>query len=327
LIEPALWHWLAFIGFVLAMLVLDLLVLSRAGHQPTFRESLCWTAFWTGLAIGFDALIWWSAGTEAAVRFLTGYLVEWSLSLDNVFVFLVIFAYFRVPREHQHWVLFWGILGAVVMRLIFVLAGMELIAAAEWVLPLLGGLIVYLGVKLAIHKELEVHPDKNLVLRIARKTLRVVEEDHGSRFFMRDSEGRWAVTPLLLVLLVIESADLVFALDSVPAIFGITRDPFIVFSSNILAILGLRALYFLLAGIIDRFRYINYGISAVLVFVGIKMIADYAGKRLGWIEPNGELIPYWASLLVIAGFLTIAIAASLLIRPAIAETSSSDAAR
>jgi tellurite resistance protein TerC len=327
LIEPALWHWLAFIGFVLAMLVLDLLVLSRAGREPTFRESLCWTAFWTGLAIGFDALIWWSAGTEAAVRFLTGYLVEWSLSLDNVFVFLVIFAYFRVPREHQHWVLFWGILGAIVMRLIFVLAGMELIAAAEWVLPLLGVLIVYLGVKLAIHKELEVHPDKNLVLRIARRTLRVVEQDHGSRFFMRDSEGRWAVTPLLLVLLVIESADLVFALDSVPAIFGITRDPFIVFSSNILAVLGLRALYFLLAGIIDRFRYINYGISAVLVFVGIKMIADYAGKRLGWIEPNGELIPYWASLLVIAGFLAIAIAASLLIRPAIAETSSSDAAR
>ena len=327
MIEPALWHWLAFIGFVLAMLVLDLLVLSRAGRQPTFRESLCWTAFWTGLAIGFDALIWWSAGTEAAVRFLTGYLVEWSLSLDNVFVFLVIFAYFRVPREHQHWVLFWGILGAIVMRLVFVLAGMELIAAAEWVLPLLGILIVYLGVKLAIHKELEVHPDKNLVLRVARRTLRVVEDDHGSRFFMRDSEGRWAVTPLLLVLLVIESADLVFALDSVPAIFGITRDPFIVFSSNILAILGLRALYFLLAGIIDRFRYINYGISAVLVFVGIKMIADYAGKRLGWIEPNGELIPYWASLLVIAGFLAIAIAASLMIRPASAETSSSDAAR
>ena len=327
MIEPALWHWLAFIGFVLAMLVLDLLVLSRGGREPTFRESLCWTAFWTGLAIAFDALIWWSAGTEAAVRFLTGYLVEWSLSLDNVFVFLVIFAYFRVPREHQHKVLFWGILGAVVMRLIFVLAGMELIAAAEWVLPLLGVLIVYLGVKLAIHKELEVHPDKNLVLRVARKTLRVVEEDHGSRFFMRDSEGRWAVTPLLLVLLVIESADLVFALDSVPAIFGITRDPFIVFSSNILAILGLRALYFLLAGIIDRFRYINYGISAVLVFVGIKMIADYAGKRLRWIEPHGELIPYWASLLVIAGFLTIAIAASLLFRPAIGKTSSSDEAR
>jgi tellurite resistance protein TerC len=326
-----LWHWLAFVGFVLAMLALDLLVLSRAQgasrREPTFRESLCWTAFWTGLAIGFDALIWWSAGTEAAVRFLTGYLVEWSLSLDNVFVFLVIFAYFRVPREHQHKVLFWGILGAVVMRLIFVLAGMELIAAAEWVLPLLGVLIVYLGVKLAIQKELEVHPDKNLVLRVARRTLRVAEEAHGSRFFMRNSEGRWAVTPLLLVLLVIESADLVFALDSVPAIFGITRDPFIVFSSNILAILGLRALYFLLAGMIDRFRYINYGISAVLVFVGIKMIADYGGKRLGWIEPNGELIPYWASLLVIAVLLTTAIAASLVIRPAIGKTSSSDEAR
>ncbi len=327
MIEPALWHWIAFVGFVLAMLVLDLLVLSRVGREPTFRESLAWTMFWTGLAIAFDGLIWYSAGTEAAVRFLTGYLIEWSLSLDNVFVFLVIFAYFRVPREHQHWVLFWGILGAIVMRLVFVLAGMELIAAAEWVLPLLGVLIVYLGVKLAIHKELDVHPEKNIVLRLARKTFRVVEDGYGSRFFMRDAAGRWAVTPLLLVLLVIESADLVFALDSVPAIFGITRDPFIVFSSNILAILGLRALYFLLAGMIDRFRYINYGISAVLVFVGVKMVAEYAAKHLGWIKADHELVPYWASLVVIACCLAVAIVASLMIRPAKVETTTSEAVR
>jgi tellurite resistance protein TerC len=327
LIEPALWHWIAFVGFVLAMLILDLLVLSRVGREPTFRESLLWTVFWTGLAIAFGGLIWYAAGTEAGIRFLTGYLVEWSLSLDNVFVFLVIFAYFRVPREHQHWVLFWGILGAIVMRLVFVLAGMELIAAAEWVLPLLGVLIVYLGVKLAIHKEVDVHPEKNLVLRAARKMFRVAEGDHGSRFFMRDAEGRWAVTPLLLVLLVIESADLVFALDSVPAIFGVARDPFIVFSSNILAILGLRALYFLLAGMIDRFRFISYGISAVLIFVGLKMIGDYAAKHFGWIKADHELIPYWASLIVIATFLAIAIAASLLIRPAAAQAPSSNAAR
>ena len=327
MIETALWHWIAFVGFVLAMLLLDLLVLSRVGREPTFRESLGWTVFWTGLAIAFAALIWVSAGAEPAVRFVTGYLVEWSLSLDNVFVFLVIFAYFRVPREHQHWVLFWGILGAIVMRLVFVLAGMELIAAAEWVLPLLGVLIIYLGVKLAIQKELDVHPEKNIVLRLARKMFRVVEDGYGSKFFMRDAEGRRAVTPLLMVLLVIESADLVFALDSVPAIFGITRDPFIVFSSNILAILGLRALYFLLAGMIDRFRFINYGISAVLVFVGFKMIAEYAAKHFGWIGAGDELVPYWASLAVIACCLGVSMAVSLMIRPAKVETSANEAAR
>jgi tellurite resistance protein TerC len=315
MIEPALWHWIAFIGFVLAMLALDLLVISRGGHEPTFRESLAWTAFWTGLALGFNGLIWYGSGAEAAARFLTGYLVEWSLSLDNVFVFLVIFGYFGVPRMYQHRVLFWGILGAIVMRLIFVVAGMELISRAEWVLPLFGLLIVYLGVKLAIHREPEVHPDKNIVLRLARRVFRVAQDAPGPRFFVRDSMGRWQVTPLFLVLLVIESADVVFAFDSVPAIFGITRDPFIVFTSNILAILGLRALYFLLARVIDRFRYVNYGISAVLVFVGIKMIAEFTAKHFGWIKPETELIPYWASLCAIGGLLSISIAASLMIRP------------
>jgi tellurite resistance protein TerC len=315
LIEPALWHWIAFIGFVLAMLALDLMVLSRGGHEPTFRESLALTAFWTGLALAFNGLIWYAAGTKAAVQFLTGYLIEWSLSLDNVFVFLVIFGYFGVPRKYQHRVLFWGILGAIAMRLVFVVAGMELIKHAEWVMPLFGLLIVYLGVKLAIHSEPEVHPDKNILLRLARRVFRVASEAHGPSFFVRDAEGRRAVTPLFLVLLVIESADLVFAFDSVPAIFGITRDPFIVFTSNILAILGLRALYFMLAGMIDRFHYVNYGISAVLVFVGVKMIGDFAAKHFAWIKPEEELIPYWASLCVIGGLLAISIAASLMIRP------------
>ena len=327
MIEPALWHWIAFIGFVLAMLALDLMVLSRGGHEPTFRESLAWTAFWTGLAIVFNGLIWYGAGTEAAARFLTGYLVEWSLSLDNVFVFLVIFGYFGVPRAHQHRVLFWGIMGAIVMRLIFVLVGMELIARAEWVLPLFGVLIVYLGLKLAIQKEPDVHPEKNIVLRLARRLFRIAEHDQGGRFFVRDTAGRRLATPLFLVLLVIESADVVFAFDSVPAIFGITTDPFIVFSSNILAILGLRALYFLLAGVIDRFRYVNYGISAVLVFVGAKMIGEFAAKHFGWIKPNEELIPYWGSLCVIAGLLAISIAASLMIRPTNAKPPPSNSAR
>ncbi|HEV3417410.1 MAG TPA: TerC family protein [Pirellulales bacterium] len=327
MLQPALWHWIAFIGFILAMLAFDLLVLSRGGHEPTFRESLGWTAFWTGLAIGFNGLIWYAAGVEAAARFLAGYLVEWSLSLDNVFVFIVIFAYFQVPREHQHRVLFWGILGAIVMRMVFVVVGMELIAAADWVLPLFGMVIIYLGAKLAIQGEPKVEPERNLVLRAARRVFRVAEGDHGGRFFVRDEAGRRRATSLFLVLLAIESADVVFAFDSVPAIFGVARDPFLVFSSNVLAILGLRALYFLLSGLIDRFRHINYGISAVLVFVGIKMIADYAAKRFGWIAPDRELVPYWAALAVITTLLVISIAISLLVRPTDSESPPTDPAR
>ncbi|HEV2973061.1 MAG TPA: TerC family protein [Pirellulales bacterium] len=327
MLQPALWHWIAFVGFILAMLAFDLLVLSRGAHEPTFRQSVGWAAFWTGLAISFNGLIWYAAGVEAAARFLAGYLVEWSLSLDNVFVFIVIFAYFQVPRGHQHRVLFWGILGAIVMRLLFVVAGMELIAAADWVLPLFGVLIVYLGVKLAAQGEPQVEPERNLVLRAARRVFRVAQGDHGGRFFVRDEAGRRRATALFLVLLVIESADVVFAFDSVPAIFGVARDPFLVFSSNVLAILGLRALYFLLSGVINRFRHINYGISAVLVFVGITMIADYAAKRFGWIVPDRELIPYWASLAAIAGILVVSIAASLWPRPTNHQSPPIDPAR
>jgi tellurite resistance protein TerC len=315
MIEPALWHWLAFIGFVLVMLALDLVVFSRGEHEPTFRASLGFTMFWTGLAVLFDGLIWLAAGHEAAARFLAGYLVEWSLSLDNVFVFLVIFGYFGIPRKYQHRVLFWGILGAIVMRLVFVVVGTALFSRFEWLLPLFGVLIVYLGVKLAIQREPDVDPDKNIVLRLARRFLHVTTDEDGSRFVVRDAAGRLAVTPLFLVLLVIESADVVFAFDSVPAIFGISRDPFIVFSSNILAILGLRALYFMLAGMIDRFRYVNYGISAILIFVGAKMIGDFVAKHFGWIRPESELVPYWLSLIVIAGLLAASIAVSLLFRP------------
>jgi tellurite resistance protein TerC len=319
MIEPALWHWLAFIGFVLAMLALDLVVLSRGEHEPTFRASLGFTAFWTGLAIAFDGLIWFAAGHEAAARFLAGYLVEWSLSLDNVFVFLVIFGYFGVPRKHQHRVLFWGILGAIVMRLVFVVLGTALFSRFEWLLPLFGVLIIYLGVKLAIHREPQIDPDMNFVLRAARRFFRIATGDHGSRFVVRDTSERLEVTTLFLVLLVIESADVVFAFDSVPAIFGISRDPFIVFSSNILAILGLRALYFMLAGMIDRFRYVTYGISAILVFVGAKMIGDFAAKHFGWIRPEAELVPYWLSLAVIAALLVVSMAASFFIQPAKAK--------
>ncbi len=320
LIEPALWHWIAFVVFIAVMLAVDLLLVSRTAQEPTFRESLFWTAVWIGMALAFNVAIWWMAGMgpkgiEAAARFLTGYLIELSLSLDNVFVFVVIFSFFKVERQNQRGVLFWGILGAVVMRLIFVVVGIQLIHYFTWVLPLMGLVIVYLGAQLAMHKEPNINPDKNLLLRLGRRWLPMAEGEHPDRFFVRGSNGRRQVTTLFLVLLVIESVDVVFALDSVPAIFGVTQDPFIVFSSNVLAILGLRSLYFLLAGFLDRFQYINYGISAVLVFIGATMALDFPAKRFGWIEAEHELVPYSVSLLTVVTLLAASIGASLMWAP------------
>jgi tellurite resistance protein TerC len=351
--QPAIWHWWAFVGFVLAMLAIDLAAARRRTGSMTAREAIAWTAFWTGLALGFAGLIWWGAGIEPAARFLTGYLIEWSLSLDNIFVFVVIFATFRTPREHQHRVLFWGVLGAIVMRLAFVLAGMALIKQFEWVMPLLGVLIVVVAIRLALHGEPHVDPSKNILVRLARRLFSISDEPntavaglptvppapteglpiapgdlrsgewHGQRpatatspvttttapatthgkFFVRGADGRRRATTLFLTLLAIEGIDLLFAIDSVPAIFGVTSDPFLVFSSNIMAILGLRSLYFLLAGLMDRFRYLNYGISAVLLFVGGKMIAEEVAKRAGWIPHDHELVPYWVSLCVVVGLI------------------------
>ena len=250
-----------------------------------------------------------AAGREAALAFLTGYVVEWSLSMDNVFVFAVIFRFFQVPPQYQYRVLFWGILGAIVLRLGFVLAGVQLIRHFDWVLPLFGLLLVYTAAKLAVHAESEVQPEKNVVLRFARRWLPVSRgghREHGHAFFVRQA-GRFCITPLFLVLLVVESSDIVFAVDSVPAVLGITTDPFVVFTSNVFAILGLRALYFLLAGAIETFRYLHYGLAAVLGFVGLSMIADYFFVP----QPGGHLIPTWAKLLVIAAALGVSIAASI----------------
>jgi len=301
-IEPAIWHWWAFVGFVLAMLAIDLAAARRRTGQMTAREAIRWTAFWTGLAVAFAGLIWWGAGVEPAARFLTGYLIEWSLSLDNIFVFVVIFATFGTPPEHQHRVLFWGVLGAIVMRLVFVLAGMALIQHFTWVMPVLGALIVVVAIRLALHGEPHVDPSKNILVRLARRLFPVSDEP-SPKFFVRGEDGKRRATTLFLTLLAIESIDLLFAIDSVPAIFGVTSDPFLVFTSNIMAILGLRSLYFLLAGLMDRFRYLNYGISAVLLFVGGKMIAEEVAKRAGWIPHDHELVPYWVSLCVVVGLI------------------------
>ncbi len=309
--QNGLLPWVVFAVLVSGLLALDLLVFHRRSHTPSLRESAGWSVFWIALALVFNGLVWsWGQVThgdsKAGTEFLAAYLVEKSLSMDNLFVFAVIFRFFQVPLRFQYRVLFWGILGAVFLRLAFILAGVELIRRFEVMLMIFGAFLVYTGIKLALAHDSEVHPENNFLLRTARRFLRVTREDHGQGFFAREA-GRWCITPLFLVLLVIESTDVLFAVDSVPAVLGITHDPFIAFSSNVFAILGLRALYFLLAGVIDLFRYLAYGLSAVLVFVGMKMIAEY------WIAREGtHLVPAWVSLAVIALLLGLAIGASVI---------------
>jgi len=301
-LQPTLGHWLAFGLFVIVLLVLDLVVFHRDSHEPTLRESAFWTVIWCSIALGFNALVWWWRGPVTGIEFLTGYLVEWSLSMDNVFVFAVIFGFFGVPLKYQYRVLFWGILGAIVMRLAFILLGTALLERFHWVMWIFGAFLIYTGIKLAMHTGSEVNPEKNLLMRIAKRLFPMAQESHGQKFFVVEN-GRRCITPLFLVLLVVESTDVLFAVDSVPAIFGITKDPFIVFTSNIFAILGLRALYFLLAGVMDLFRYLNYGLSAVLVFVGAKMVGEF------W--TGGQLVTPSVSLVAILALLGVSIVASL----------------
>lgn len=303
--EVLLWHWFAFGGLVVVLLTLDLVVFHRYDHAPSLGESALWTVFWIGLGVLFNVWMWWWRGDEAGILFLTGFLVEKSLSLDNIFVFVVIFRFFRVPLKYQYRVLFWGVLGAIVLRLVFILAGIELIHRFEWVMPAFGLFLVYTAYKLAAHADAEVHPENNIVLRWARRMFRVTRGDHrehGHNFFARE-DGHWAVTPMFLVLIVIESTDVIFAIDSVPAIIGITHDRFIAFTSNIFAILGLRALYFLLAGVVEMFRYLHYGLAAVLGFVGLKMLGHYWAPELA--------PPPLISLGIIASLLVVSIVASV----------------
>ncbi|MBN1394622.1 MAG: TerC family protein [Pirellulales bacterium] len=307
--DAVVWEWIIFAVIVVVLLALDLLVFHRRDHVPTLSESTWWTVFWIGVGLAFNALFWLREGHEAGVQFLTAYLIEKSLSMDNIFVFVVIFRFFAVPLMYQYRVLFWGILGAIFMRLAFILAGVELIERFSWVEPLFGAFLIYTAYKLARHSGAEVHPENNPVLRLARRVFRVSQGDHrqhGHAFFVREA-GRRCITPMFLTLLVIESTDVLFAVDSVPAVLCITTDRFIAFSSNVFAILGLRALFFLLAGMVERFRYIHYGLAAVLGFVGLKMIAKYFLEY--------ELAP-WVSLLAVAGLLAISIVVSLMVKPA-----------
>jgi tellurite resistance protein TerC len=291
--------WAGFLAFVLFMLALDLGVFRRRSKEVSPREALVWSLVWIGLALAFNGAIYAWFGPARALEYLTGYLIEKALSVDNLFVFAVIFSYFSVKPELQHRVLFWGILGALVMRAVFIVAGGALLQAFHWTIYLFGGLLLVTGVKLLRQKEGDLHPERNPVVRLIARAFPVNASGSGERFFVRQA-GRWAITPLFLALVTVEVSDLVFAVDSIPAIFAITTDPFIVFTSNIFAILGLRSLYFLLAGMIGRFRYLNVGLAAVLIFVGAKMML------MEWIR-----VPIWLSLSVVAGLLTISVVASI----------------
>ncbi|HTL70003.1 MAG TPA: TerC family protein [Candidatus Eisenbacteria bacterium] len=298
--DPSLWKWIGFFTFVLAMLALDVCVFHRRPHEVRYREAIGWTVVWVALAMGFNTLIYFYRGRTPALEFFAGYLVEESLSVDNLFVFLLIFRYFGVRSEFQHDVLFWGILGAIVFRGIFIGAGVALIHRFDWLTYVFGAFLVYTGCKLAFEEEKEVHPDTNPVLRAVRRFIPVTQTDEGNKFFVTRDKRLFA-TPLFIVLVMVETTDIIFAVDSVPAVLAVTRDPFIVYTSNVFAILGLRSLYFVLAGLLEKFHYLNYGLSVVLSFVGVKMLIEHHYK-----------IPIHVSLAVIAGVLAVSIAASLI---------------
>ena len=265
--------WGGFVVVVLFFLALDLGVFQKESHTPTFREALLKCGFWVCVAGAFNLVVYYEFGTEKALEFLAGYIIEQALSIDNVFVFIILFSYFKVPEQYQHRVLFYGILGAIVMRALFVVLGAELLANFHWMTYVFGLILIVSGIKLAFGKSGEMDPSHNPFLRIFRAAVRVTPEYHGERFFIR-SDKQWMATPLCLVLVAIEITDVVFALDSVPAVFAISKDPFIVFSSNICAILGLRAYFFLLSGAIQKIVYLKTGLALILSFVGIKMLAS-----------------------------------------------------
>ena len=298
--DSQLFLWVIFNVFVLGILALDLLVLHRKAHAVSLREAAAWSCAWVSLALVFCLGVYFVRGGEKALEFLTGYVIEWSLSVDNLFVFLVIFSYFAVPAIYQHRVLFWGILGALVLRATFIATGAALLAKFHWMIYVFGGFLIFTGIKLLFAGDEKIEPEKNPAVRLVRRFMKVTPEYQGQRFFIRKDGKLWA-TPLFLVLVVVETTDVIFAVDSIPAIFAITLDPFIVYTSNVFAILGLRALFFLLAGVMEMFRYLKVGLSFVLCFVGAKMlIADF------------YKIPIGLSLSVVAGILLVSILASML---------------
>ena len=307
---PSNWiFWLVFNVFVLAMLALDLGVFQREKHVVQLREAIAWTAVWITLAACFAVLIFFFGHTMVgharlnsvlSLEFVTGYLIELSLSVDNLFVFLLIFRYFRVPPNFQHEVLFWGVIGALVMRAIFIAAGLALLNRFHWFIYIFGAVLIYSGIKLLRQEDADIHPEANPVLRLFRRRFRVTEGYEGGQFFVRRGLVRYA-TPLAVVLIMVETTDLLFATDSIPAVLAVTREPFIVYTSNVFAILGLRSLYFVLAGMMEKFHFLHYGLSLILIFIGVKMLAS------GYIE-----IPIAVALGVVAGVLAVSVMLSVI---------------
>jgi tellurite resistance protein TerC len=313
-----IWLWVGFNLFVLAMLALDLGVFHRHAHEVSVREATIWSVVWISLALVFNGLIFlfWNrfvpgseyTNSEAGLAFLTGYLIEKSLSVDNIFVFVLIFTYFAVPPKYQHRVLFWGIIGALLMRGAMIGVGAALIKQFHWIIWIFGAFLIFTGIRMALQKNEELHPEDNPLIKLFRRLMPVTEQYEGDKFFVVRNGVRMA-TPLFLVLLMVEFTDLIFAVDSIPAIFAVTQDPFIVYTSNVFAILGLRSLYFVLAGVVHKFHYLKIGLSVVLTFVGVKMLLpDVSNAVLG----VTYRIPTEISLLVVAGILTVAIVASLI---------------
>jgi tellurite resistance protein TerC len=292
--------WAAFIAGVVVLLLLDLVVFNKKAHRVTLREALFASSFFVSCALGVGAFIWWQFGAEKGLEYYTGYLVEQSLSVDNLFVFALLFRYFRVPPEYQHRVLFWGIFGAIVMRAIMIFAGVALLNRFEWLIYVFGAFLLYSGVKMLRPGDEPEDIDDSRVLRFMRRIMPVAPGLHGQRLFVR-MQGRLMATRLFLVLIMVELTDVVFAVDSIPAILGITRDTFLVFSSNIMAILGLRSLFFVLADFIERFKYLHYGLALVLVFIGAKMLVAY------WYH-----MPTWLSLVIVIGTISTSVVVSLL---------------
>ena len=298
-----IYFWIGFVVFLALMLAIDLGIFHRKSHTVTFKESLGWTLVWIMLAMMFAAIVYFWKGSEKAIEFITGYVIELSLSVDNLFIFILVFSYFHVPQQYQHKVLFWGILGALVMRVIFIFAGVALISKFHWIIYVFGAIIIISGIKMLFQKDKKIEPEKNPLIRFVKKMIPVTHEYHGDSFFIKLKNGAWAATPLFIVLVFIEITDLIFAIDSIPAILAITTDTFIVFTSNVFAILGLRSLYFALAGMLNLFRFLHIGLSLVLIFIGLKMVLSDIYK-----------VPIEYALLIVLSILLTSISASLILK-------------
>ncbi len=295
------WLWIGFSVFILLMLSLDLGLLNRKAHTIKYREAATWSAVWVSLAMIFAGMVFYYQGTNRGLEFLTGYLIELSLSVDNLFVFLLIFSYFKVPSKYQHRVLFWGVMGALVMRLTMIFVGAALINRFHWIIYIFGAFLVYTGLKMFKQEELDIQPEDNPLVRLVTRYIPITRHYEEQKFFTR-VDGKLEGTLLLLVLVIVEVTDLVFAVDSIPAIFAITTNTFIVYTSNVFAILGLRSMYFLLAGVVEKFQYLKMGLAIVLTFIGVKMLVVAVGVH----------IPIWISLVFVAVVLLSSVAASLL---------------